>query len=404
MRVAQIVDEMPSVTQTFVLAQIAGAIAAGCDVSIFADSADSAAAGQLDADSHDLMKRVTYFGLPLRKVRESAGRVRASSSPGASAPDESSFGRRIRNTAKAARLSFEGRAFAGQPRFDVIHAHFGPNGTRAVKLRRASTIQGPVITSFYGYDVGRKRVRGTYADLFNSGEKFIALSDHMRAGLIGLGAPEERTIVHRLGVDVDRFVPVERRGSERLEILSIARLVEKKGIEYALRGVSEFARSGAPYRYTIVGDGPLRLSLERLANDLGISGKVVFAGAKSSREIVTMLQQSDLLLAPSVTAEDGDVEGTPVAIIEAQSCALPVVTTRHAGIPEIINDAKSGFLLPERDSQSIGEALTKLSESPSLRESMGSAGRAIVTAKYSIHTLNGDLVRLYEQTRNEGLR
>ena len=258
MKVAEIVDEFPSVSQTFVLAQLTGLTSAGCDLRIFADSADPVADAHMDAVSQRLKDRVRYFGLPMRKLRESAGRIGAAPGPIANEPVESSLGQTMKEGAHALRLRYESRAFGGESAFDVIHAHFGPNGSRAVRLRRNGTVQGPLITSFYGYDVGRARVRGTYADLFASGEKFLALSDHMRETLIAIGAPAERTLVHRLGVDTHRFAPVSRSENQKLEVISIARLVEKKGIEYALRGLAELSQSRVAFRYTIIGDGPLR--------------------------------------------------------------------------------------------------------------------------------------------------
>ena len=260
MKSAAIVYEFPCRSETFVLGQIRGLVDLGCDVRIFADNADEVAHSHDEDQLAGLLDRVTYFGLPFKNLRESVGRWRSRY------PTMSSDGgavhrpaRRLHETAKAGlRLRIEGRAFGKNGRFDLIHAHFGPNGVRAIRLRRMGVLSGPVLTSFYGYDVGRRWSRAGYDQLFTEGERFIALSNHMRDSLTAIGCPANRTIVHRLGVDVDRFSPGAPRQDARLEIISVARLIPKKGIEYGLRAVAELAKRKIGLRYTIVGGGPLR--------------------------------------------------------------------------------------------------------------------------------------------------
>ena len=397
MKSAAIVYEFPSLSQTFVRNQIEGLIDAGCDVQIFADNSGFDAQSHFERTDGSLLDRVTYFGLPLKNLRESVGRWRSRfRAPAARTLAEPGRSSQSQAGGAALRLRIEARAFRNENRFDVIHAHFGPNGVRAVRLRAIGVVSGPVLTSFYGYDVGRHWTREGYDRLFAEGDRFIALSEHMRERLVAMGCPADRLIIHRLGVDLDRFALTSRVENSQLEVISIARLVPKKGIEYGLRAMAELMRRKIPVRYTVVGYGELRQPLEQIAGELGIGAIVRFAGAQSQDEIAGMLQKSDVLLAPSVTAADGDAEGTPVAILEAQASGLPVVSTRHAGIPEIVDDGRSGFLVPEGSVQDLAESLARLSESPSLRQSMGNAGRAIVTERHDISKLNRELIRIYE--------
>ena len=395
MKTAALVYEFPSLSETFVLSQITGLIDAGCDVRIFADSADASASSPIEPE---LLERVRYFGLPLKRVRELAGIQKSRTPPPAQSVDMT----RTTQTSSIAgrdllRLKLEARAFRTDPVFDVIHAHFGPNGVRAVGLRALRAISGPVITSFYGYDIGRHWSRGGYDRLFSEGDRFIALSDHMRGQLVALGCPAERIVIHRLGVDLDQFSVSARSQHERIEIISVARLVQKKGIEYGLRAVAELSRRNIPVRYTIVGRGPLRESLESLARELGVEDLVRFSGGLSHDAVRRMMSDSDVLIAPSVTAQDGDIEGTPAAILEAHASGLPVVATRHSGIPEIVEEGKSGFLIREGSVDELADRLVSLAESESLRESMGMAGRAAVAEKHDIRRLNADLLRLYRE-------
>ena len=393
MKTAAIVYEFPSLSETFVLSQIDGLIEAGCDVRIFADGADASAGAQI---SDALIERVRYFGLPLKSVRELAGiRKSKTASSGPATPGNPSQGSGSTGNRARLRLRLEARAFKLDPTFDVIHAHFGPNGVRAVRLRSMGVIAGPVITSFYGYDIGRYWARSGYDQLFDEGNLFIALSDHMRDKLVALGCPEGKIAVHRLGVDLTQHDSSPRQSRDALEIISIARLVEKKGIEFGLKAVAELSRRGIPVRYTVAGDGPHRASLEKLAREVGIESVVRFSGGQSHSAVLNMLRQSDLLLAPSVTATDGDIEGTPVAILEAGAAGLPVVATRHSGIPEIVEDGVSGFLVDERDVSALADRLGELAGNSALRERMGAAGKAVVTEKHDIRKLNADMLEIY---------
>jgi colanic acid/amylovoran biosynthesis glycosyltransferase len=256
-----------------------------------------------------------------------------------------------------------------------------------------------LITSFYGYDVSefpRQRRRNPYAKLFARGDHFLALSREMKGKLIQLGCPAERTEVHPLGVNPTLFPSkTERQPSHQVRILTIGRMVPKKGMEYALNAVAVLVRQHSNIEYVIIGDGPLRPHLEGLAWTLGITNVVRFAGWEPRPEVVRALSRADILLAPSVTAESGDQEGTPVVIMEALACGVPVVSTLHAGIPEVVDDGVSGFLVPERQSQALALALERLVRDPELRESMGARGRTAMRGRHDIRKLNENLMGIY---------
>jgi colanic acid/amylovoran biosynthesis glycosyltransferase len=256
-------------------------------------------------------------------------------------------------------------------------------------------LSGPVITSFYGYDVTRHWQRDGYRELFKLGDSFIALSETMKHQLLSIGAPPDRTMVHRLGVDVARFDRKRRPEGRSTNIISIARLVEKKGIEFGIRAVAKAAREIPELAYTIVGDGPLRPSLEQLTARLNLERRVRFLGARSQAEIEELLSRSHILLAPSVTAVDGDTEGTPVAILEAQAARIPVISTKHSGIPEVVEDSVSGYLVEERDVDALTGRIRELAGDESQQLRMGEAGRQFVMQHHDIHRLNDELAQVY---------
>jgi colanic acid/amylovoran biosynthesis glycosyltransferase len=222
--------------------------------------------------------------------------------------------------------------------------------------------------------------------------------------LVALGAPPERVVVHRTGIDLRRW-PYRERGPSpggRLRLATVGRLVEKKGIEYVLRAVRILADRGVDVEYRILGEGPRRERLERLVAELGIAGRVRLHGRHEQQAVREEVESSDLLVAASVTAADGDEEGIPNVLKEAMALGLPVIGTRHAGIPELIEDGVSGLLVPERDELALADALQHLAGEPGRWAALGRAGRTRIEREYDIDTLNDRLAGLLENlTRPE---
>jgi colanic acid/amylovoran biosynthesis glycosyltransferase len=401
MRVAALVHRFPSLSQTFVLNQITGLLEQGCDLEIFADGPDHAEQMHPDVSEWDLPSRTRYYGIPANYVNRlwHAGKLWRSGVGGSPQLRRRAIDiRRYGLEAASLRLLFEARALAERGPYDVVHAHFGPSGALAAQLRDVGALHGPIVTSFYGYDVTRVNAGRGYAFLFRHGDRFIAISERMRARLIALGCDPRRIIVHRLGVDLRRFEPVQRPARSYAHIVTIARFVPKKGLEYGLRAVAALARQ-RDIRYTIIGDGPLRHRLTALVHALRLEETVRFAGWQTQPAVIALLQQADVLLAPSATAGDGDAEGMPTAIIEAHALAVPVVATWHEGIPEVVTHGESGFLVAERDVAALSESLARLVESPELRRKMGEAGRALVMQQHDSRTLNRELLEIFADLR-----
>jgi colanic acid/amylovoran biosynthesis glycosyltransferase len=270
---------------------------------------------------------------------------------------------------------------------------------RGLALRDIGALRGKLITSFYGYDVSefiRRHGQNSYARLLSRADLSLAISAVMRQKLVELGAEAGRTRVHRLGVNPNLFSPSRRATGDRpLRIITIGRMVAKKGMEYGLRAVAAVASEVPGIEYTIFGDGPLRGQIEQIVAELGLQGLVRLAGWKSRADIVSAIHEADILLAPSVTPVSGDQEGTPVVIMEAMASGLPVVSTLHAGIPEVVEDGASGFLVAERDVSGLAGALKQLAGSRDLRAAMGGRGRSIITERHDIEKLNDTLFEIY---------
>lgn len=405
MRIACFVLEYPCWSETFVASQIDGLLNRGHDVEVFA-----ARQGAPLPDTDDRGPRPRTHIWPLvppgraRRALEGLGcftaALRANPRTAMAAVNVARHGR------LAASLELLHRAIALMPRrhFDAVHCHFGPNGVLAQALRETGVLCGPLVTTFHAYDLTRyvrERGRGYYRRLFRGGDLFLAVSERGRRRLIELGCPASKVRVHHMGVDCSRFAPRERTPdsaraspsrSASLQLLSIGRLVEKKGFAYGIRALAELQQRGYACRYTIVGEGPLRSVLEGLVRDLDLGETVSFAGRRSSEEVRTWLAASDVLLAPSHTASDGDEEGIPVVLMEAMAMAVPVVSTRHSGIPELIEDGVSGLLAPEREANGLADRVANLIDDPARRRALGAAGRAAVEQRFNVEILNDRLV------------
>jgi colanic acid/amylovoran biosynthesis glycosyltransferase len=285
--------------------------------------------------------------------------------------------------------------------YDIIHCQFGPIGLMAKALRDIGVLKGKLIVSFRGFDISRsleKQGDHYYDYLFDSADLFLPVSENIKHKLVELGCVGSKIVVHPSGIDCSKFSLNPRPHSNgKIRIITIARLVEKKGVEYSIRAVAKLVGAEQDIQYVIVGDGPLRNDLESLIQELDVHNYVKLLGWKKHEDVEQILANADILLAPSVTAKSGDQEGIPNVIKEAMAMGLPVVSTRHSGIPELVQDGISGFLVPERDVDGLMKKLSYLIEHREIWSEMGKAGRKYVEENYDINKLNDRLVELYQE-------
>ena len=291
--------------------------------------------------------------------------------------------------------------------YDICYCAFGMDAPHALRLRRLGALSGELVVAFRGADTTKyvaRRGPRVYRRTFRNARLLLPVCEFLGRRLVALGAPPERVVVHRTGIDLRRWPYRERSAAAdgRLRLVTVGRLVEKKGIEYALRAVRVLVDRGVDVEYRILGDGPRRDRLAALAAELGVTDRVHLQGRYGQQAVRDRVEGSDVLVATSVTAADGDEEGIPNVLKEAMALGLPVVGTRHAGIPELIEDGVSGFLVPERDENALADALQRLARDPGRWAAMGRAGRARIERDYDIHRLNDRLAGLLESlTRPE---
>lgn len=412
MKIAFIVDSFPKLSETFVLNQITGLLQMGYEVRVFSRESGDEGVSHPDVEEYGLVDKTLYYGddvveTPKGKISRvlQAFKIflqKSAKSQRALLQSISllRFGRNaVSLTVFYSILPFLDK---GLEDYDVIHCHFGPAGAIAALLKETGVVRGKLVTTIHGYDITsylKNSGRDVYDHLFMVGDLFMPISERWLKELLGLGCPEEKIKVHHMGVDLDKFafIPRGTGDAEAINILSVARLVEKKGVEYGIRAIAKSLPMCPNIHYKIIGDGPLRDNIQKLICDLNVESNVELVGWKSQDEIVSLMKDADVLLAPSVTSADGDQEGIPVVLMEALAQGLPVLSTQHSGIPELIRDGESGYLVPERDVDALSEKLLVLSRDRDRWKDMGMAGRKCIEEEFNICNLNTSLVREYEK-------
>ncbi|EMW52193.1 colanic acid biosynthesis glycosyltransferase WcaL [Escherichia coli] len=250
---------------------------------------------------------------------------------------------------------------------DVFIAHFGPAGGTAAKLRELGVIRGKIATIFHGIDISSREVLNHYTpeyqQLFRRGDLMLPISDLWAGRLQKMGCPREKIAVSRMGVDMTRFSPRPVKApATPLEIISVARLTEKKGLHVAIEACRQLKEQGVAFRYRILGIGPWERRLRTLIEQYQLEDVIEMPGFKPSHEVKAMLDDADVFLLPSVTGADGDMEGIPVALMEAMAVGIPVVSTLHSGIPELVEADKTGWLVPENDARALAQRLAAFSQ------------------------------------------
>ncbi len=305
---------------------------------------------------------------------------------------------------------------------DIILCQFGIDGYCGLQLKEKYGLQGKLVTCFRGNDLGevlhsnsngeKYRYRGPfkvpcyylnmYDELFKSGDLFLPVCNAFKQKLLELGCKQEKIVVLHSAIDCKKFIfkaryPIK---NEAIRIMSTSRLVEKKGIEYAIKAIAHLRKEYPHIEFTIIGGGYLESSLKRLVRSLRAEKQIKFAGWRSQEEVIKLLNQAHIFVLPSITAKNDDQEGIPNSIKEAMAMGLPVISTYHSGIPELVKDGISGLLVPERNAKILAERIKYLIYHPELWSFMGRAGRQFVERQFNMELENDKLIKLcYELIR-----
>jgi glycosyltransferase involved in cell wall biosynthesis len=220
------------------------------------------------------------------------------------------------------------------------------------------------------------------------------VSNFIRSQLIQKGCPPEKIQVNYIGIDLDKFTSNTEVKREPI-VLFVGRLIEKKGCEYLIRAMAEVQSRMPDVELVIIGDGVLRDSLEDLASRL--LNRYRFLGVQPSEMVKNWMQKASVLAAPSLTTSQGESEGLPMTILEAMAMKLPVVSSKHAGIPEAIIHEQNGLLIAEKDTHALTKYLLDILENPLLQKQFAEEVRRAVEQKFDQKKNIRELERIYGQ-------
>lgn len=408
MKILFIVEHFPCLSETFVLNQVTGLIDAGHDVRIYALGKPDSPVTHEDMDVYHLWDKIYYplVDIPYSKIQKLKFLFlylpKLIKKYGFAAFS-------VFNIFKFGLYAQNGNLFFATLRFldmdwnpDVAITHFGCLGLFPACWKQMRALQAPFVTFFHAHEISpytNNEISKIYRVLFEQKDLLLPISYYWKKKLEVCGANPSRVHVHRMGVDLKRFEFVKAQPvSEKIKILSVGRFTGQKGYEYALKGVAEFRdRTSVDIEYNIIGTGGLEQDLKRLVNDLHLENVVTFMGPQPQQVVKEKLKNANVFLLPSVRDEYGMMEGIPVAIMESMAMGVPVISTFHSGIPELIEDNVSGLLCEERNALEIAEKLEMLLQEPQLAETLSINARQKIEEEYDINILNRSLIDLLER-------
>jgi len=291
--------------------------------------------------------------------------------------------------------------------YSVIHAQFGPGSIYALYYARKFNI--PLVITYGGYDVPvlmtKRRFNPRYwrytlfsKMMLNTASLFLPVSKDLADKLVQLGASADKVKVFHRGIVIPENLKEKKRDmNDPLKVIMIGRFVEKKGFEYGIKAVAESVKEGKNVVMIIIGDGPLKESYQSLIKDLSMEKQITIQGNMPQKDVFEKMEECDVVMVPSVVAKNGDTEGITNVLKEGCARGLVALITDHGGNPEIVEDGITGFIVPERDVQSIKEKLIQLYDDPEMTAKMGKAAKLKMKNELDIKKTNEILESHYDE-------
>lgn len=266
---------------------------------------------------------------------------------------------------------------------EIVLAEYGHIGCKVLPVCKKLSI--PLIVHFHGHDAYRHSILHEFGEMYKSlfayASYIISVSNNMTQQLIQLGAPVEKIIYNPYGPNESFFSLTPKYKTQ--SFLSVGRFVEKKAPYLTLLAFHKVQKKFNDAQIIFVGDGILLPVCKNIVKSLGIKN-VLFKGSLSHEETVKTFSEVSCYVQHSIIASDGDSEGTPVAIIEAGAAGLPVVATKHAGIPDVVVEGETGYLVDEKDVVTMAEKMCAIIENENVRKAMGAKARERINDNFSI--------------------
>ena len=267
----------------------------------------------------------------------------------------------------------------------AVLAEYGTTGVLTVDACRSLKI--PLIVYFFGYDATVRSVleehSQSYRRMFHEAAAIIAVSRSIKRKLVSLGAAPDKVHYIPCGVDCTQFAGASPANAPPL-FLAIGRFVEKKAPSLTIKAFAIAHASCASARLKMIGDGPLWEGCRELAGSLGVRDAIEFSGSLPHKVLRSEMHRARCFVQHSVEAASGDCEGLPVGILEAAACGLPVISTRHASIPDVVIEGETGFLVDEGDVEGMAHHMLRIAQDPSLAAKLGQAARRRIENQFSM--------------------
>ncbi len=378
LKILVVVTYFPEYTSTAPLNLITGLIDRGCDVYIYALYKGRVDWAHPDIEKYHLMEKVYYHNPEPKKnmtIMPASPQIKKITQNLKNLPDNLNS-------------------------FDIIFCQYGYRGLDFLTVKKRLPRRVKLVTCFRGADLSRyvKDNEHIYDELFREGDLFLPVCDFFKQRLVTLGCNSRKIKTHHSAIDCNFFAyqPHPYQMGEPITLVTVARLDEKKGIEYAIQAVALLLTKYPNILYKIVGFGSMQQEFQNLIDRLKVRGNVILIGRASQEEVVHHLATSHIFILPSITSANNDQEGIPNALKEAMAIGLPVISTWEAGIPELITDGVEGFLVDQKDVYSLAERIDYLIKHKDIWQTMGKKGREKVEKEYEKQNLNDRLVALLE--------
>jgi colanic acid/amylovoran biosynthesis glycosyltransferase len=400
MKIAVILGGFPKLSETFILRQLTGLVDLGHEIDIYARRNPREAAVQPDVERYGFLARTYHYELPAGRLARLARALRVLVT---ALPRHPAAVLRCLNLPRFGSIYavLNNLLFAApflDRRYDVIYCFWGGNGMDFIVLK--DLFPGTRFVNRFGgddYDLGDELGAEALALLRERADSFIVQTDcYGRATLKRYGFDEGKIFTYPHVIAV-RDIPFRERrfDRERLRIVTVARLVDKKGLDHGIRAVVDLQARNPQLRveYRIIGDGPLRGRLAELVRELKATEGVELVGSATTPEVMRRLHEADLFLLPSLMEQAGYV------LLEAQSTGLPIVATRVGGVPDMVREGRSALLVKPADPAALADALQWMVEHAAEWPAMGREGRAHVESRHDVEALKPRLAEILRGER-----
>ncbi len=283
----------------------------------------------------------------------------------------------------------------------TVLAEYGPSGAEMFEI--CFELEIPLIVHFHGYDAYRSDILQSYGkgypEMFSKMSAAVVVSNDMKNQLVKLGCDPEKIFLIPYGIELKYFYQPSKT-TMGLRLVSCGRFVEKKSPERILMAFAGAKDVYPDLSITMIGDGELLYSCQELAKKLNIEKDVDFTGVLPPQRIAEIFKESSIFLQHSIVTDMGDSEGTPLAILEAGASGLAVIATRHAGIPDVVEDEINGYLVEEKDVQTMTDRIVYLVKNPNKAIVFGRKLQEKVVQSYSMERYISDLKNLIQNFRS----